>query len=183
MPIVPDDRNWTFVLDEVCSECNFDTQGFPRETLGALIRANAATWPELLAHHRAGERPNDHTWSALEYGCHVRDVFRLYHFRLGLMLDNDGPSFPNWDQDETAIAERYDEQGPAAVTAELVSDGNSLADLFDTVSGEQWQRTGFRSDGVAFTIESFGRYFLHDPEHHVHDVSTGYRELDHHPNL
>jgi hypothetical protein len=46
--------------------------------------------------------------SPLEYGCHVRDVFRLYHYRRGLI------------------------------------------------------------------IETFGRYFIHDPVHHLYDV-TGVR--------
>jgi hypothetical protein len=177
MPIVPDDRNWTFVLDELCPECQFDTQAFPREELGSLIRANAAQWPTLLTPANASERPNDHTWSALEYGCHVRDVFRLYHYRLDLMLANDGAHFANWDQDETAIANRYHEQNAETVTAELVADADKLADRFDTVKGNQWQRTGFRSDGAAFTIETFGRYCMHDPAHHIHDVQVGYREL------
>jgi hypothetical protein len=177
MPIVPDDRNWTFVLDEVCGECHFDTQSFPREHLSARIRENAADWPALLAHPSVRTRPNDNTWSALEYGAHVRDVYALYHFRLGLMIDNDAPSFPNWDQDETAISENYGHQDPAAVSDALVVAARQLADLFDTVSSDQWQRTGFRSDGAAFTIESFGRYLLHDPVHHVHDVETGYRSL------
>jgi hypothetical protein len=177
MPIVPDDRNWTFVLEEVCGECHFDTQAFPREHLGARIRGNAAQWPALLENPSVRSRPNDHTWSALEYGAHVRDVYRLYTYRLGLMLDNVAPTFPNWDQDETAIAERYDQQDPAVVSDELVAAARELADLYDTVGSEQWQRTGLRSDGAAFTVESFGRYLLHDPVHHVHDVETGYRSL------
>lgn len=40
--------------------------------------------------------------------------------------------------------------------------------------GAQWNRTGNRSDGAHFTIETFGRYFLHDPVHHPYDV-TGTR--------
>jgi hypothetical protein len=31
-------------------------------------------------------RPSDDRWSALEYACHVRDVFRLYDERLEMML-------------------------------------------------------------------------------------------------
>jgi hypothetical protein len=177
MPIVPDDRNWTFVLDEVCEQCSFDTQSFPRDQIGTLLRTHAAQWPALLSNPKATTRPNDHTWSALEYGCHVRDVYRLYEYRLRLMLTDDGPHFANWDQDETAITDRYDRQDPALVSDELVAAAEPLAALFDTVRGDQWQRTGFRSDGVAFTIESFGRYFLHDPAHHIHDVESGYREM------
>jgi hypothetical protein len=177
MPIVPDDRNWTFVLDEVCAECGFESQSFTRERIGSLLRANAAQWPALLARPKAKVRPNDHTWSALEYGCHVRDVFRLFHYRLDLMLTNDEPKFANWDQDETAIADRYDLQDPETISGELLQAVEPLASLYDSVHGDQWQRTGIRSDGSFFTVESFGRYLLHDPEHHIHDVETGYRSL------
>jgi hypothetical protein len=39
------------------------------------------------------------------------------------------------------------------------------------------ERTGDRSDGSSFTVESFARYFLHDPVHHVADVRRGYDRL------
>ena len=113
-------------------------------------------------------RPDDATWSALEYAAHVRDVFRIYDYRLGLMQEQDDPLFPNWDQDETAVAERYNEQDPAVVSDELVAAAASLADAFDGVT--DWSRPGRRSDGVAFTIETFAKYFIHDPVHHLHDV-------------
>jgi hypothetical protein len=43
------------------------------------------------------------------------------------------------------------------------------------VTGDQWQRTGNRSDGARFTVETFARYFAHDPVHHLYDV-TGRRQ-------
>ena len=45
-------------------------------------------------------------------------------------------------------------------------------DAFATVEGEQWRRTGTRSDGSVFTVESLGQYFLHDLAHHLVDVSS-----------
>jgi hypothetical protein len=107
----------------------------------------------------------------------VRDVFRLYEYRLGLMLDEDGPHFANWDQDQTAIEERYAEQDAAEVATQLVAAGESVVEAFAAVAGGQWERTGFRSDGVAFTVDTFARYFLHDPVHHVVDVRNGYARL------
>ena len=50
----------------------------------------------------------------------------------------------------------------------------AVASRFESVSGEQWDRPGRRSDGAAFTVETFGRYFVHDPVHHLYDV-TGTR--------
>jgi hypothetical protein len=46
-----------------------------------------------------------------------------------------------------------------------------MADHLDGVGAEQWARNGCRSDGVRFTVESFARYLLHDPVHHLYDVT------------
>lgn len=177
MAIVPDDKNWTWVLERPCPDCGFVAEQFDPATAPAALRANAARWVELLAAPGAATRPDDHTWSALEYGCHVRDVFRLYLFRLGLMLAEDGPQFPNWDQDATAVADRYDLQDPTVVAAELAQAAEALAAAYTNVRPDQLSRTGFRSDGAAFTIDSFTRYMVHDPVHHVWDVEQGYAAL------
>ena len=174
MTITPDSKNWTWVLDRPCPECGLDTSTFAREEIPALLRANAAAWQSALAGGGVAERPRPGKWSPLEYGCHVRDVCRLYDYRLSLMLDTDDPLYPNWDQDETAIADRYHEQDPAVVAAELAVAADALAARFEAVTGDQWQRSGRRSDGASFTVETFGRYFLHDPVHHLWDV-TGER--------
>jgi hypothetical protein len=176
MTITPDTKDWTWVLGRPCPECGFDTQAFPREALPDMILANAAAWHHLLlsGDGAVGARPAPDRWSPLEYGCHVRDVLRLYDYRLDLMLTQDDPLFPNWDQDATAVAERYDQQDPATVAAELNQAAQTIASSFAAVTGDQWRRPGNRSDGATFTVESFARYFIHDPIHHLYDA-TGTR--------
>ena len=93
------------------------------------------------------------------------------------MLNEDNPRFENWDQDETAVAERYDLQDPVVVAEELSAAATALAEAYDAVKPDQWARPGLRSDGVPFTVESFGRYFVHDPMHHLVDVRRGYELL------
>jgi hypothetical protein len=177
MPITPDTKDWTWVLTRPCPECGFDVRTPERNDIAELIRANAGIWQGLLAHPGASVRPADDVWSALEYGCHVRDVHDLYLYRLELMLDDDDPLFPNWDQDATALERNYEAQDPTAVAVELQAAAGRLADGFDRVTGDQWERTGRRSDGASFTIESFARYLVHDPVHHVHDVKQGLDRL------
>jgi hypothetical protein len=174
MTITPDSKDWTWVLRRPCAECGLDTSTFSREEISEMLRANTVAWRSPLAAADAARRQRPDKWSALEYGCHVRDVFRLYDYRLGLMLEEDDPLFANWDQDETAIASRYGEQDPAAVADEIDAAGTALADRFVLLTPEQWQRPGRRSDGASFTVETFGRYFIHDPIHHLWDV-TGAR--------
>ena len=177
MPIVPDSKDWTWVLERSCPECGLDTSTLDREAIADMIRANAPAWRAVLGDDRVTERPSDDVWSGLEYGCHVRDVFRLYDERLARMLGEDDPLYPNWDQDATAVDDRYDLQHPARVADEVESAAYDLAGRFDTVDGDQWQRRGRRSDGASFTVETFARYMVHDPIHHLHDVQAGYAAL------
>jgi hypothetical protein len=168
--IVPDDKDWTWVLERPCPECGFDARSIDVTEVGDLTRANASAWQRVLARPGAGERPAPDRWSPLEYACHVRDVFRLFAERLDLMLTEDGPRYANWDQDATAVEDDYAGQSPVAVAVELTRAGAALAERFDAVKGDQWRRTGHRSDGAEFTVDSFARYFIHDPVHHLWDV-------------
>ncbi|OHV43959.1 methyltransferase type 12 [Pseudofrankia sp. BMG5.36] len=172
--MVPDDKDWTWVLARACPECGFDGATFPATEVSGLVLRVASAWLAVLADRPDDEvrrRPSPGRWSTLEYACHVRDVLRLYDERLQLMLTRDNPLYPNWDQDETAVADRYGEQDPGRVAGDLAGAAARIAARFATVSGAQWQRTGERSDGARFTISTFARYFAHDPVHHLHDVN------------
>ncbi len=172
--IVPDDKDWTWVLDAPCPDCAFDASAFEVTEVGAMIRSNAADFAAVLAApaDELRRRPDPATWSPLEYGAHVRDVYRLFLERLRMMLGTDDPLFTNWDQDETALVERYGQQDPVVVAAALTVAAEALAAAFDDVDGEQWQRPGRRSDGALFTVDTFARYLIHDPIHHLHDVRS-----------
>src|SRR4051812_30845706 len=170
--IVPDTKDWTWVLQRPCPECKFDAAAVDRTEVATTIRRHTATWAGVLTRPDVQRRPSPTVWSSLEYGCHVRDVFTLYDVRLALMLDEDDPLYANWDQDAAAVADRYGEQEPSRVAAELATAGAAIAARFDMVTDEQWSRTGRRSDGASFTVDSFARYFLHDVVHHLHDVGA-----------
>lgn len=170
MAITPDTKNWTWVIERPCPECGFDASTFEARDVAGMLRENAAAWPAVLERDDVRVRPDDATWSPLEYAAHVRDVLRLYDYRLELMLGEDDPLYPNWDQDATAIAERYNEQDPTTVGEEIIEAATALAAKFDALDDAQWLRPGRRSDGVAFTVESFAKYFVHDVIHHLDDV-------------
>ncbi|HYH34477.1 MAG TPA: class I SAM-dependent methyltransferase, partial [Nocardioides sp.] len=57
------------------------------------------------------------------------------------------------------------------VAQEVRTAAEAVAASYEQVSTEQWNRTGRRSDGAVFTVDSFARYHLHDLVHHAHDVS------------
>jgi DinB superfamily len=168
--ITPDTKDWTWVLERACPECGFVAADVQPAEVADRLRDNAERWRIVLAREQVGTRPAPTVWSPLEYGCHVRDVHVTMLGRVRLMLEEDAPTFPSWDQDAAAIAGRYAEQEPASVVDEVVSSAASAAATYDEVSGPDWDRPGLRSNGTRFTVASLARYHLHDVVHHLSDV-------------
>lgn len=170
VPAEPDAKDWTWVLRERCTECGFVGTDVTGPEIAGTVHDLVPRWRSALNRIDARERPTPSVWSTLEYGAHVRDVHRVFAERLRLMLTEDDPVFPNWDQDATAAADRYDLQDPGRVADELADAAGVLAAGFAAVREDQWSREGRRSNGSRFTVVTLGQYFLHDVVHHLHDV-------------
>jgi DinB family protein len=170
--IPPDTKDWTWTLRRTCPECGFTAGEVQAGDIAARALALTQPWAEVLARGGVRERPAPGVWSPLEYGCHVRDVCRVFTERVNLMLSAESPQFANWDQDATAVEQRYHAQDPGEVAGELEEAAQGVAAAFGAVEGEQWQRRGFRSDGAEFTVTTLGQYFLHDLAHHLVDVKA-----------
>ena len=91
------------------------------------------------------------------------------------MLAEDDPELPVWDQDEAAVRGRYAEQDPALVDDELADAADAAGAPFAGRDPTQWSRSGHRSDGTAFTVETLAQYLVHEVEHHLHDVAPDRR--------
>jgi hypothetical protein len=170
--IVPDAKDWTWVLGARCDECGLDTRSLDPADVPVLIRRAASILADALADADAARRrPQPGLWSPLEYACHVRDVARRFDARLRLMLTVDDPRFENWDQDATAVQDAYAEQDPARVAGELTEAADRLAQGFEAVPPEALERGGYRSDRVRFTVSTLGRYVVHEFVHHAYDVT------------
>jgi hypothetical protein len=170
--ITPDDKNWTWVLERQCPDCGFDAGAFDPVRTAAAVRDLGDRWSTVLHRPDAPVRPRADVWSPLEYGCHVRDVFRLFDERVAMMVAEVDPQFANWDQDATAIDDDYASQVPSTVADELGRAASVLAVRFDTVGSDQWPRRGVRSDGSVFTVATIAQYLMHDPVHHLWDVGA-----------
>ncbi|WP_077488616.1 DinB family protein [Sinomonas mesophila] len=170
MAITPDTKDWTWVLDRPCPECGFEADGLTPADVARRLGEALPRWDAVLRRDDVRERPDESTWSPLEYGFHVRDVCELFRHRLGLMLAEDRARFADWDQDATAREKDYAAADPEAVRAELAKQGAATRDAFAAVPEEAHGRRGLRSNGSEFTVVTLTRYFLHDVEHHLHDV-------------
>jgi hypothetical protein len=172
MAIIPDDKDWTWVLERPCPECGFDAHEIELQEVPSMLRKLASAWQEVLLRVDVAKRPSPDKWSPLEYSCHVRDVFGLFDERLQLMLAEDGARFENWDQDKTAVEERYDLQDPSVVSREIADAGEALAARFAQVEGSFGEHRGIRSNGSEFTVTTLAIYLSHDLTHHLWDVQN-----------
>lgn len=57
------------------------------------------------------------------------------------------------------------------MVADLERTGERLALELEQLADPDWERPGRRGDGASFTVETIVRYMVHDPIHHVWDVS------------
>lgn len=170
--ITPDDKDWTWTLDGECPECGFAAADVARGDIAQLVLAFTGPWSDVLAGAAVRTRPDDATWSPLEYGAHVRDVCRIFTERVTLMREEEEPRFANWDQDRTAVDDDYAGQDPLVVADEVASAATGLSAAYESVEADEWERTGVRSNGSRFTVLTLGQYLLHDLRHHLWDVDA-----------
>lgn len=81
----PDDKDWTWVLQRSCQECEFDAGALPLNHVPEALARGTRVVRDALVRDDATTRPDAQTWSPLEYACHVRDVHGVMTARLRLI--------------------------------------------------------------------------------------------------
>lgn len=170
MAITPDTKDWTWVLERPCDECGFDAAALDVADAGRQAVVMSRRWRDALARPDAGERPDDTTWSVLEYGCHVTDILMLFSLRLRDVAVEDTPVIKDFDQDQAALDRRYDLQDPERVAGTIYLAARNFAAMVDGVV--DWERRARRMPWTFFTADQLVRYAMHDLVHHLHDVQA-----------
>lgn len=170
--IEPETKDWTWVLTRRCDECGTDSSTFTPADVPAELAAAADGWDRVLHRPRVDLRPDDSTWSPLEYGAHSSDVLTVMRERLGLMLRRDEPTFPDWDQDQAAVDGDYRSRESGEVAESFRAGAAATSAAFAAAPESSWGRRGLRGDGAAFTVTTLAQYLLHDIRHHLHDVGA-----------
>ena len=160
---------------ERCEECSFDYDEIARDEIPGALRALGLQYRDML-----GDRDDDllrahplpETWSALEYACHVRDVFTVQRERVLLALAEERPAFPSMRREERVTEERYNEQQPTQVGREITVAAESLAAALESLDEDAWSRTGIYNWPTTRvrTVEWIGRHTIHEGKHHMQDI-------------
>jgi DinB superfamily len=167
-------------VDGVCEECGFDYDGLTDAEVVDTLRGFGHRYRVPLTRGLPGEdldgllraHPLPGVWSALEYTCHVRDVFRVQRDRLALALREDVPTFVPMGREERVRDDRYNEQVAEMVSAELGSAGDAMAAALEALSPDQWARRGIYSypEPTERDMAWLARHTVHEGHHHLLDV-------------
>jgi hypothetical protein len=166
---------------ERCLACGFDGANYDDTSLITAIADLGERWRVLIrvAGRELRVRPKPHTWSALEYAAHSRDITALHVFGVEQALTGTEPVFPPIEGDELieASAATYGDEDPDAVVAQLDLEAQRLARLAAGVDADMWDR-GITIGNNRSTVRQLLEHALHDSLHHLDDVERGMQELE-----
>lgn len=168
------ERDWVRVVaEERCHECGLRASTIPRHELGPTLQREVGRWASMLGGVDVSSLQSccqAGRWSALEYGAHVRDVLRQFRQRVAETATGSKPDFGWWDHEAAVVADRYNEQDPGTVAAELAAAALELVEVLDGLDEAAWQHSGTRRGTEVFTVEGFVRFAVHETFHHRVDA-------------
>ena len=161
-------------LDDACAQCGF-TYAVGRAEITPWLRSDAHFFVEKLSGFDDGSirnRPDPEVWSPLEYACHVRDVLQVQTDRILLAQKEIDPVFVPMRRDERVAEDRYNEEDPAEVVAEILTRAEALASLLDGLDNIGWLRTGLYNypEPALRTVEWIAIHTVHELLHHRGDL-------------
>jgi S-DNA-T family DNA segregation ATPase FtsK/SpoIIIE len=142
----------------------------PRYLALLLPPERPVAWDGILR-----SRPAEGVWSALEYACHMRDVFFVQRDRLYLALVEDKPVFAPMYRDQRVTLARYNAQDPEEVAAQLATAARLIAQAFDGLDAVQLQRLCIYNFPAPAErpVLWIGQHTVHEGEHHLRDIQGG----------
>jgi len=117
-------------------------------------------------------RPAEDVWSALEYACHVRDVFLVQRDRLYTTLVEDKPVMAPMYRDHRVTLARYNEQDPEEVATQLDTAARLISQAFAVLDSTQLQRLCIYNFPAPAErpLLWVGQHAIHEGEHHLRDI-------------
>ena len=165
----------------MCTECgvvyaSFDVAAALEVIRGVPAAVGAAV--SSVSDAQLRQRPDDTTWSALEYVCHIRDVYAVYTIRLYRTRVEDRATLEPMLNDLRAARFRYNSRDVVAVLAELADNVAGLVDEAARVRDDGWNRVATRLPGEERTARWLIRQAMHEGTHHLRDISSVLSRVD-----
>lgn len=160
-----------------CAECGFDPADLRRRDAPVAVRAFGRRYEAPLTRGLPGEDldevvrhcPDPGVWSALAYGGHVVDIFRVFDDRVRAALDGREPGelVVDW---EGRVAAAEPTLARERVVADLADAADALAVTLAEVDDTEWGLPGYNGRGDRVTVADLAAIAVHEGSHHLLDV-------------
>jgi hypothetical protein len=159
--------------DHTCTECGLSYTELTIEAAMEIVRSvpvavRAAITP--VSPEALRRRPRRGTWSALEYVCHLRDVYTTSTIRVHRARTEDRPTLEPMLNDLRARRFRYNEYAVGGVLDELAACVSGFGAEISRLTASDWERTVARLPGELRTARWLVRQAAHEGRHHLHDI-------------
>ena len=119
---------------------------------------------------RLDVRPaGDGEWSAREIVHHLADSEMTSAIRLRLLIAEDGPQIPGYDQDRFAERLHYDRPIEASLDA-MEAARRTSAELVAALSEDEWRRSGTHSESGPYSVETWLEIYAAHPFDHAEQI-------------
>ncbi len=144
-----------------------------RENLLVRLNQSAKKFRTLCLSVKEPQKPlAKGEWNVHQVAVHTRDVDKLvYGFRVRQTLQEDKPTFPNFDGDNY-MAQHYDpKESLNGLLDGLVEDVESLVKLLRAMPSEGWSRlSSHATQGSGLTLQTWVERSLEHLEEHLATV-------------
>ncbi len=117
-------------------------------------------------------KPAPEKWSMLEIACHLRDVEQLFVERYAKMANHDRPALRMMNQDELAVALKYNGDDPAAAIREFRALRAETIALLSALASQSWQRIGLHPKRGEFTIAGQVDVHVNHDANHLNQIRS-----------
>ena len=124
-----------------------------------------------------GARPLPGKWSAREIVQHLADSEMRSAIRLRKLLAEDNPQIQGYDQDAYATRLRYNDRDMAPALEAFRAARSTTAQLFDTMTEEDWAREGTHTESGRYTTEDWLRIYAAHAHGHAAQIRRLREEL------
>jgi hypothetical protein len=157
-----------------CEECGFAYELERAPDSGPAIVHDAAQLARILTDVGEASRTRwePHTWSILEYGCHVRDVLLVQRERVLAARRQERPSFEPMGRDERAAHDGYAEQHPGDVAGQITDAALLFANVLSRLETPDWERSMMYNypERLERSLRWVAVHTQHEVHHHLLDV-------------
>jgi hypothetical protein len=134
-----------------------------------VVDALAGITPEEL-----DRRPPGSDWTAREIAHHLADSETTAYIRLRRLIAEDNPTLVGYDEEEYARRLHYDRRIEPSLDV-LRAVRTASLQLLESLTPEEWQRSGIHSDSGAYTVDDWLRIYAGHSHDHADQIRRARR--------